>query len=167
MVTKPKVVKPTAKMQDPSKIAGLGMAKKARTVPASAAVSNLAAPKLVSVKAIPPAAVNPTQPVPAQTTKALGADAGSMKKKDLIDRVMATTGAKKSVVREIVEATLTVLGDALSKGTMLNLPPFGKAKVSRPSDALSGKAMTVKLRRGQGAGKGAGKASQALADAED
>lgn len=88
----------------------------------------------------------------------------SLKKKDLIDRVLLLTGGKKKTVRDIVEATLNVLGDALSKGEMLNLPPFGKAKVSRPSDAASGRPMTVKLRRGQGGGQGRAKGKQALAE---
>ena len=73
--------------------------------------------------------------------------ANALKKKDLIDNVVQITGAKKKTARDIVEATLKVLGDALSKGYMLNLPPFGKARVSRQQDADSGKPMTVKLRR--------------------
>ena len=81
-------------------------------------------------------------------------NAGALKKKDLIDRVLAATGARKKIVKDIVEATLTVLGDALSKGEMLNVPPFGKAKVSRPTDAGTRNAMTVKLRRTTGGGQG-------------
>ena len=73
--------------------------------------------------------------------------ANALKKKDLIDNVVQITGAKKKTARDIVEATLKVLGDALSKGHMLNLPPFGKARVSRQQDADLGKPMTVKLRR--------------------
>lgn len=111
--------------------------------------------------------VAPVQPsVPATTIKS-SANATALKKKDLIDKVVATTGAQKATVREIVEATLSVLGDALSTGVMLNLPPFGKAKVSRPSDATSGKPMTVKLRRSAPGGNGGTKTKQALADAED
>ncbi len=139
--------------------------------------------KTASSKSKPVAAGTPEKPkspLPAQSVhkpssaaKPLPETAGAapriasvrdtLKKKDLIDKVTAATGAKKTTVREIVDATLSVLGDALSKGTMLNLPPFGKAKVSRPTDAASGKAMTVKLRR---SGPG-GKAKQSLADAED
>ena len=38
-------------------------------------------------------------------------------------------GGKKKGVKEIVEATLSVLGEALQKGEALNIPPFGRAKV--------------------------------------
>ena len=113
--------------------------------------------------------VSPAKPSPDSTgtlpRAAIVRDA--LKKKDLIELVTATTGAKKTTVREIVDATLAVLGDALSKGTMLNLPPFGKAKVSRGADAASGKAMTVKLRRSAAMPNSLPKQKQSLADAED
>lgn len=91
------------------------------------------------------------------------ANVNALKKKDLIDSVVQITGGKKKAVRDVVEATLKVLGDALSKGVMLNLPPFGKAKVSRQQDGTSGKPMTVKLRRSTAVRK----PKEALADAED
>lgn len=94
-----------------------------------------------------------------------------MRKKDLIDRVVLASGAKKKSVKDIIEATLTVLGEALEKGEELILPPFGKAKVNRSRDHEGGKTMMVKLRRGnevaderKAARKGA---KEALADAED
>ena len=121
-------------------------------------------------------AVQPTakilQAAPASPSDIKPSMADALKKNDLIDKVVATTGAKKALVRDIVEATLNVLGDALSRGAMLNLPPFGKVKVSRTSDEASGRPMTLKLRRspadGQGRPKGGGaKSKQALADDQD
>lgn len=128
-----------------------GGAKPPRTV---------AAAKALNAKSAPP------------TTASKAATDNTLKKKDLIEKVLIITGAKKAQVRDIVEATLTVLGDALTAGAMLNLPPFGKAKVSRATDVASGKAMTVKLRRGPVGGsrapKGAsGTGKEELADAED
>lgn len=163
MATKPKTAKPSAIMQDPNKIIALNTATKTGVGSAKSS----ARPKAASVQPATPLRETPAQLVAASPSKGANSANAALKKKDLIDKVMSTTGAKKNVVRDIVEATLTVLGDALSKGTMLNLPPFGKAKVSRPSDALSGKAMTVKLRRGQGAGKSAAKDRPFLADEED
>ena len=90
-----------------------------------------------------------------------------LKMKDLIDKVVASTGAKKADARGIIEATLAVVGDALSKGNTLNLPPFGRAKVSRAAEAGSGKAMTVKLRRSNAAAPGGAQAKQNPADADD
>jgi nucleoid DNA-binding protein len=88
--------------------------------------------------------------------------ANALKKKELIDQIATSTGAKKPQVRDIVEATLAALGNALSQGTMLNLPPFGKAKVTRATDAGSGKPMTIKLHRAQAVNP-----KQSLADDED
>ena len=91
----------------------------------------------------------------------------ALKMKDLIDRVVTASGAKKADVRQIIEATLAALGDALSNGDALNLPPLGRAKVSRAADAGSGKAMTVKLRRPTAAAAGKAGAKQTLADTDD
>lgn len=93
--------------------------------------------------------------------------APALKIKDLIEIVASKTGAKKTDARAIVEATLAALGDALSKGDTLNLPPLGRAKVSRTADAGSGKAMTVKLRRPSAAGPGRSGQKPALADIDD
>lgn len=87
-----------------------------------------------------------------------------LKKKDLVARVVAALdGKKKGQVKEIVEATLAALGEALQKGESLNLPPFGRARIARQKGEGKTSAMTVKLR---GAGeKNAQKGSkQALAE---
>lgn len=89
----------------------------------------------------------------------------ALKKKDLIERVTARSDVKKRDVKSVVEAVLEVLGDALSKGEELNIPPFGKAKVNRQKDLAVGEKMVVQLRRGgqkQGPGK---KQKVALAEA--
>lgn len=84
--------------------------------------------------------------------------------KDLVDRVVAATGGKKKGIKEIVEATLAQMGDALQKGESLNLPAFGKVRVAR---ADTGGVMTLKMRQGTGGG-GKGKAAkEPIADAED
>ena len=70
-----------------------------------------------------------------------------MRKKDLVERVAAMTGAKKRDVKPVVEATLQMLGNALASGEMLALPPLGRAKVNRKRDLPSGEVLMVKLRR--------------------
>lgn len=102
--------------------------------------------------------------VPAEglpTAKAPAGKGGSLKKKELIDRVVAATGGKKKDVKEVVEATLSVLGAALQGGEGLNLPPFGKARVAKSKGEGAASALTVKL-RGAGAKKDR---KQPLADA--
>ncbi len=110
----------------------------------------------------------------AQTEGAVVAGEGEAKAKgavglrlkELVDRVVAATGGKKKGVKEIVEATLTQMGEALQRGQGLNLPAFGKARVTRPATEPGG-AMTVKLRQGTGA-PGTGKPDkEPLADEDE
>ena len=171
MPAKPKPQKPTT-----PKLALSPVAKKPRAVAAKAAAKPAAKTPIVKLPLPAPVAVLKPAPVPQPaiaTANPKPASATSvLKKKDLIDKVVASTGAKPALVRDIIEATLSVLGDALSKGAMLNLPPLGKAKVNRPSDAGSGKAMTIKLRLGPVGGQNAGqsaaaKSKQTLAEPED
>jgi nucleoid DNA-binding protein len=87
------------------------------------------------------------KPAAAAAAVATPVKGGTLRKKDLIDRVVQVSGAKKKDTREIVEAVLTVLGDALAAGEMLALPPFGRARVNKQRDLDSGEMLTVKLRR--------------------
>ena len=87
----------------------------------------------------------------------------AMRLKDLVELVVAATGGKRKGVKEIVEATLTQMGDALHRGETLHLPNFGKARVARQGSEGGG-AMTVKLRRSTGEG---GKGKAAVADESD
>jgi nucleoid DNA-binding protein len=98
-------------------------------------------------------------------------EALSIRKKELVERVVAASGAKKKQVKEIVEHTLKVLGEALAKGEELNLPPFGKAKVNRSKGSDTGTTMMVKLKQGgdQAAARKAARkgAKEGLAKASD
>ena len=71
----------------------------------------------------------------------------ALKKKDLLERVQALTKAKKKDVKDVVETTLQVLGEALAKGEELNLPPLGKAKVNRQKGVTGGDMYIIRLRR--------------------
>ncbi|MFZ1727848.1 MAG: HU family DNA-binding protein [Albidovulum sp.] len=79
-----------------------------------------------------------------------------LRKKELFERVVTISGAKKRDVKSIVEATLQVLGDALASGESLALPPFGRAKVNRQKDLASGEMLMVRLRRNAESGGEAG-----------
>ncbi len=98
-----------------------------------------------------------------------------LRKKELMERVAALSGCKKKMARDTVEATLSLMGEALDRGEELNLPPFGKARITRSRDLSGGTALMLKLRRpGKAAsGKGASEAGSSasgkdpLADAGD
>jgi nucleoid DNA-binding protein len=78
----------------------------------------------------------------------------------LVDRVQVATGAKKKAVRDIVEATLQALGEALTAGETLNVPPLGRLTVKREGKG-AGAAMTIKVKRG------AKKGEEGLAEADE
>ncbi len=86
-----------------------------------------------------------------------------VKKKDFVDRVVAVSGAKKPVARDLTEAVLKVLGEALSKGESLVLPPLGKLRVARQLDKSGGEVLQIKLKR-MSAEAGAKKAEKTGAD---
>jgi nucleoid DNA-binding protein len=104
-----------------------------------------------------------TNPEPAEATVPVPDTAEEaaplFKKKQLVDRVHALSGGKKREVKDIVEATLAVIGEALASGESLVLPPLGKMTVNRQKDLASGEVMIVKIRR-----PGSGKASDTDAD---
>ena len=130
-----------------------------------ASVETIAAPKKAAATS---GQTRPAQPGEGQAEpRSAASTAPALKMKDLIDKVVTSTGKKKADIREIIEATLGALGDALANGDTLNLPPFGRAKVSRAAEAGSGKAMTIKLRRPSAAGSGSATSKQALADTDD
>lgn len=78
-----------------------------------------------------------------------------MRKKELIDTVVERSGVKKRDAKPVVEAMLSVLGEALSDSRELNLLPFGKLKVINEKELKNGKMIRVKVRQltpGQGDG---------------
>src|SRR5690606_12093631 len=70
-----------------------------------------------------------------------------IKIKDLVDRVAASTDAKKKDAKMLVEAVLVELGAALDKGEELNLPGLGRAKVVKTIEKGEAKHLTLKLKR--------------------
>ncbi len=130
--------------------------------PASATAPTGALAKKASIPAPPPA---PLKVVATGPTKLLE-KAPQLKMKDLIERVVKATGGKKKGVKEIVEATLATLGDALAKGEAVNLPGFGRAKVAHAEDKGAGKPMTIKM-KSQPAGAAKGPRKLPLAATQD
>lgn len=93
-----------------------------------------------------------------------------VKKKDFVERVALRSGAKKPVARDLTEAVLASLGEALAQGETLILPPLGKISVARAVDKAHGAVLHLKLRRmtaGEGAKKDEDSGSDPLAESED
>lgn len=70
-----------------------------------------------------------------------------LKKRDLINAVVARSGVKKRDAKPAVEAALAILGETLAERRPLNLPPFGKAKVTRIKEIGEGRMIVTRLRQ--------------------
>ncbi|WP_347313201.1 HU family DNA-binding protein [Defluviimonas sp. SAOS-178_SWC] len=132
-------------------------AKKAKTA------SRAKAPRRAAQTPAQPTKAAPPDPVSADAEPAVQAQV--LRKKDLFKRVAAATGAKAGDVRLITEAVLDILGNALSAGEALALPPFGKARVNRQKDLATGEVLIVRLRRGGQGGQAAQGGNEALEEA--
>ncbi|WP_229801298.1 HU family DNA-binding protein [Tateyamaria omphalii] len=88
-----------------------------------------------------------------------------MRKKELIDAVVARSGMKKKDIKPAVEATLAVLGEALGDGRALNLQPMGKVKINREKKLASGRLLIARIRQNDPSdAKTAGDDAPAVAD---
>ncbi|MCG6559335.1 HU family DNA-binding protein [Ruegeria sp. 1NDH52C] len=75
-------------------------------------------------------------------------DSGNeLRKRELIDLVVARSDVKKKYVKPAVEAMLAIMGEAISEERDLNLQPLGKLKVNRSTDKGNGQVIICKLRR--------------------
>lgn len=92
--------------------------------------------------------------VSVDTTAAEASEDNVMRKRDLIDRVVAQSGVKKKDAKPAIEAALAILGEALSNEEQLNLPPLGKVMVNRKKDIDNGEILVIKLRRSKQAIEG-------------
>ncbi len=86
-----------------------------------------------------------------------------VRRKEFVDRIVASSGMKPNAVKTALDAVLGEIGAALSKGEALNLPPLGKLSVNRRKDVKGGEILICKLRRSPPALK----IDPALADAAE
>ena len=142
------------------------MASPAQTKKADQAKKTTPAVKMPGPRVPAPKVMAETSDMPDITvsTKAKGT---GLKMKDLVEQVAAkAAGGKKKGVKEIVEATLAALGDALGRGEAINLPGFGRAKVAHAEDKTAGKPMTIKMKT-QSPGDAKKPRKEALAEAAE
>ncbi|KIN60833.1 DNA-binding protein HU [Sulfitobacter noctilucae] len=70
-----------------------------------------------------------------------------LRKKELVDLVVARAGMKKKDVKPVVESVLAVLGEALHDNRELNLQPLGRIKVRREKQLANGRMVVAKIRQ--------------------
>lgn len=123
----------------PAKTAAKAPAKTAAKTEAKPAASEKPAPA-----APQPVVVKPADPAPA---------APELKKKELIDLVVAQSGVKKKDAKPAVEAVLAILGETLGAGREFNLQPFGKLRINRAEERSNGRIIVCKLRQAKRPGE--------------
>lgn len=96
-----------------------------------------------------------------------GAEPPALRKQELIASVAERSGAKKRIVKPIVEATIDALAEAVGEGRDLNLQPFGKVKQNRVKDAPNARIVFAKIRQNKAAGAGVTPAKDTVADAAE
>ena len=137
------VAMPVAKTPAPKAPAPKTFAPKAAAPKAAAPKAPVAKPRARPAAKAKPAPEAQVAAAASALVSAVG-ETIALRKKDLVDRVVAASGAKKKQVKDIVAHTLKVLGDAIGKGEQLHLPPFRLAKVA---DAAVPSAKPVKAVR--------------------
>lgn len=95
------------------------------------------------------ATVATTTKAPVQGVTVADASAAPVvTKKELFTRLKARTpGVKGSDTRQVMEAMLNVLGEALVAGESIKAPPLGMVKVQRQKTAGGADMVVLKLRR--------------------
>lgn len=84
----------------------------------------------------------------ASETLAKSADLqNAPRKKELVERVVARIGVKKRDAKPVVEALLSVLGEALADGRSLVLPPLGRVRINREKKLANGRVIVAKIRQ--------------------
>jgi DNA-binding protein HU-alpha len=73
---------------------------------------------------------------------------GELSKKELLDRLVAESGMKKSEARTALNALLSVMHGAFSEGKSISAAPLGKIKLTRRKQTPNGElaVLRVKLR---------------------
>ncbi len=87
-----------------------------------------------------------------------------LRKKALVEKAAARAGVNKKTARDVLDAAFAEIGEALSRGEGLNLPPLGKGRVNRQKESGTREVIILKLRRTP---KAAREAEQGLAETDD
>ncbi|WP_223413009.1 HU family DNA-binding protein [Roseovarius aestuarii] len=90
-----------------------------------------------------------------------------LKKKELVDLVVARSDVKKKYAKPVVEALLEVLGETLGKGREMNLQPLGKVKYNRTKETDSARIVVTKIRQSKQSNARAVPPQRVVADAAE
>ncbi len=95
-------------------------------------------------KAPPAAAATAAVAAPARPAEAA---APVLRRKDLVARIVASSGMKPNAAKTALDAVLEEIGKAVAAGEALNVPPLGKLTVNRSKVVGDRQVVICKLRR--------------------
>lgn len=128
------------------------------TSPAKSPTTTGKAAVKTAPKASPEAASSPTAAAltrataPGTPASPTGAAARvELKKKELIDAVVARTGIRKKFAKPAVEAMIDILGEAIGEGREVNLQPLGKIISRRTRDTANARVTVARIRQSKAA----------------
>lgn len=74
-----------------------------------------------------------------------------LRRRELIDLVVESSGVKKKFAKPVVEAMLATLGSSLAEGRAFNLPPLGKLRINRAQEKDGNRIIVCKVRQNKAA----------------
>ena len=83
----------------------------------------------------------------AEATGEIPGSARVLQKRQFLSAVAQRSGMRSAQIKDIVEATLAELGDAIAAGQTLALPPLGRARINRQRDVSGSEVIILRLRR--------------------
>lgn len=105
-----------------------------------------------SAKKTPPKTLKPKatgvsgapKPAPEKPVKA---PVVFVRRKELVERIVASSGLKPNAVKSVLDAVLEEIGNTLSGGEGLNVQPLGKVSVNRKKLFVDKEIIICKIRR--------------------
>ncbi|HFQ15842.1 MAG TPA: DNA-binding protein [Rhodobacteraceae bacterium] len=70
-----------------------------------------------------------------------------LRKKQLIEDVVARSGIKKKYAKPVIEAMLAELGKAVAEGVDINLKPFGKITMQKQNEKATARVTIARIRQ--------------------
>ena len=117
--------------------------------PAVASVAAVIAPKS---KAAAKATVKPSDKPALKAVTAPKSDSKpkakieALKRRTLLEAVAMRVGVKRTDAREVMDAVLVEMAEALDQGRDLILPPFGKVMLRKDKDGQDGRPMVARIK---------------------
>ncbi len=116
------------------------MAVKKTTAPTKTVAAAKSTAKVVANPPAKTGAKPAAETAPAAVTKLV-------RRKEMVARIVASSGLKPNQVKTMLDSVLGEIGKALSAGEGLSLPPLGKITVNRHKEVGNREVLICKLRR--------------------